>query len=476
MLFPRTFWHRTALAAAVALGAILAQPLTAASSSQEGPPQLTDYTVDQINQNLRPALDKKEWAKALEILDRIVAKAAPYSYDMALANGIRARTYLQQNNLLGALKSLETTVAITDRHPNYFSKKDTLENVYNISQIAYQIAASSKDSKVQQQYFGVALSKLQRWLNNTNPKNYTENNDQFIASLYFTIAQGAAGNDKQQVDRKMMEKALEWIDRGLHSTLYPRDVFYQLKVSALFQLNRLKEGAEYLEMRLKKKPDNKGYWQQLAYSYVQLSDDAQKKHDDKGYFTYNVRAILTMQRAQQHGFLNTPKDNYQVVGMFFNINQYGEACDLLSRGLHDGGIDSTVQNWQLLAYSYQQMHRDAEAIKTLEEASKRFPKSGQLEYQLAQTYYGNNQLKEALKHIKLCVEKGGPDKPGIGWYFYAVIAYNLKDYSLALKAAAEAAKYPGTVQEARRIEKGVKASIQDLKNRAAAAADGVTAY
>jgi tetratricopeptide (TPR) repeat protein len=421
MAFSPTPSRLKALLLASLTAAALTLPFSRAAAQDQQqppqPPQLSDYTADQVNEFLRPALDAKDWAKALTVLDRIKAKAAPDSYDAALADGLIAQTDLQKNELQGALTALMGCVAITDRHPNLY----------------------------------------------------------FLASVYYALGQGAESGGKQTTDKPMMEKALYWINRGLESAIRPREAFYQLKISALYQLNRLEKGAEYLELGLQSKPDNKSYWQQLAYSYVQLADDAQKKHDSQSYFEYTVRAILTMERAQEHGFLNTPKDNYQIVGMFFNINQFGKACDVLSKGLRDGGIESTVQNWQLLAYSYQQEHRDKDAIKTLEEAARIFPKSGQLEYQIAQTYYGNNQVKEAFVHIKKCVEKGGPEKPGDGWYFYAVIAYNLKDYNAALKAAAQAAKYPDTAKEAKRIEQGVKASIQDQKNRAASAAAGVIA-
>ncbi len=444
--------------------------VAAQSQQQQGPPQLSDYTSDQINEYLRPALDAKDWTKALTILDRIKAKAAPESYDAALADGLIAQTDLQKNDLQGALKALENCVAITPRHSNYFTHQNAMENIYNVSQIAFQIGASSKDLAVQKKYFADTLDYLSRWLAGTDPKTYNETNIYFLASVYYALGQGVESNGKDKTNKPMMEKALYWINRGLESAIHPREAFYQLKISALYQLNRIKEGAEYLELGLEAKPTNKSYWQQLAFSYIQLADDAQKRHDSQAYFEYMVRAIITMERAQKHGFLNTPKDNYQIVGMFFNINQYGKACDVLSKGLRDGGIESTVQNWQLLAYSYQQEHKDKDAIKTLEEAARLFPKSGQLEYQIAQTYYGNNQTKEAYVHIKKCVAKGGPDKPGDGWYFYAVIAYNLKDYNAALKAAAQAAKYPDTAKEAKRIEQGVQASIQDQKNRAAAAA------
>lgn len=180
---------------------------------------------------------------------------------------------------------------------------------------------------------------------------------------------------------------------------------------------------------------------------------------------YNVRAILALERAQKLNFLNSPKDNYNLVGIFFTIGQYDRACELLAAGLKDGGIDSTRQNWELLAYSYQQQHQDLKAVQTLEEATKVFPQSGQLEYQIAQIYSGIDRERDALAHIKLCVAKGGTEKPSVGWLFYAWISYDLKDYDDATKAALQAEKYPEAAKEAARMMEAIKASLQDRENQ-----------
>jgi hypothetical protein len=73
--------------------------------------------------------------------------------------------------------------------------------------------------------------------------------------------------------------------------------------------------------------------------------------------------------------------------------------------------------------------------------------------------------KEALEHMKLCVANGGTEKPQVGWLFYAWLAYDLKNYDDAMKAALEAAKYPEAAKEAARMQEAIKASLQDRDNR-----------
>jgi tetratricopeptide (TPR) repeat protein len=262
----------------------------------------------------------------------------------------------------------------------------------------------------------------------------------------------------------MMEKALYWTNRGLSASARPRDTFYQLKLAELYQLNRIDETADYLELLVKMKPENKSYWQQLAATYLQLAAAAEKK-DDKAFNTYNIRAILAIERAQKLGIMTTPKDNYNLVGIYFNIGQFAEACRLLEQGLKDDSIERTQANYELLANSYQQLHREPKAIEALQAAAKIFPKSGQIEYQIAQVYFTIDKFQEAFEHMKICEAKGGTDKPHVGWLFYAYLALDLKQYDEALKGAEQAAKYPDAKEEAQKMQDAIKATIQDRESR-----------
>jgi hypothetical protein len=38
---------------------------------------------------------------------------------------------------------------------------------------------------------------------------------------------------------------------------------------------------------------------------------------------YNIRAINTIERAQALGFMKTPRDNYNLFTLYYNIGQYG---------------------------------------------------------------------------------------------------------------------------------------------------------
>ncbi len=244
-----------------------------------------------------------------------------------------------------------------------------------------------------------------------------------------------------------------------------------MKVAGLYQQNRFKEMAQYLELELKHKPDAKNNWQQLAITYLQLASAAEDKKDSKTANSYYIRAILTFERAQKLGFMTTPKENYNLVTIYSSISQFSIACDLLETGLKNETIESTPQNWQLLGGWYQSIHRDDKAVETFLTAAKLFPTNAEMEYQLALVYLNIPKENEAFEHIKACLAKGGTEKPHVGLLMYAYTAMDLKKFDEALKAAgeaAEAAKKIGAldaVKQASKLEEAIKANIQDTESR-----------
>lgn len=456
------------LAAALCAGFSTAE---IAAQTQPAAPELSANTADQLNNVFRPAYESHEWDKALAALDSILTSVDKDSYDAAYVHKAEATIYLQnKNNLLLGLQHLEQALAIDDRKHYYF-QKDLQEILYMISQITFNEAVTTKDPKVRDANFARSVETLERWIEHADIKSLTQDNFYYVSQVYFSLGQGVETGTEQKGDRAMMEKALVWIDRGLRSVIHPRDLFYQLKIAGLYQLDHFKEAAEYIELQLKQKPDNKNYWQQLGSIYLQLAQVSEEKKDTAASYSYNVRAILTIERAQKLGFLTAPKDNFNLVGIYSTINQYPMACELLEKGLLEDTIESTPQNWQILGGWYQMIHRDDRAIQTFLTTAKLFPTNAEIEYQLAQVYLGVPDEPSALIHIKACMAKGGTEKPYVGWLFYSFTAMDLQKFDEALKAAHEAflsatkANATDAIKQAQKMEETIKANIQDLENR-----------
>lgn len=445
-----------------AFAVALAATLFAAVATAQQPARnynLTDKTSEEMGK-LQPLMggENPNWVGALAVVDAQIGKVEPSSYDMAVLQQIKAQILLRKNELSKAIEPLERCVTLSDAHtPTYFEPRVTQELIYYLSQLYYQEASVSKNPALTTQYFDKAENYMNRWVKST-PKP-TQDALLFYASLLYN----RATQDDKAVDTKRLNAALDQVDRALRLSTRPRDSFYVLRLACLQQLGRNRESIEILELLVKQKPENKVYWQQLAALYLSIGqDDKTESHIAK---EFTIRAIATIERAQSHGTMNEPKDNFNLVGIYFNIGQYEKAAELLEKGLVDGSIDNEQKNWELLSYSYQQLRREFKAIDALERAAKQFPKSGQIHYQIGQAYYSLEKPKEALTHLRLAVQKGNLGRPHQAYLFLAYIAFEMKEFEEALAASNKALEYPEGQNEGKRMKTAIEDAMKDRENK-----------
>lgn len=448
---PAPRWLKGALLAG--LLAALCPPLPAQQTTREVP-QLTERTSAELGK-LQALVDAKNWDGAFSILNALRSTVPPNSYDYALVSDIIGKIYLQKGDYNAALDPIETAVKLADRN-NYFEQRALLDNVFFLVQLYYQAAVASKVPAEQEQLFEKSLTYLKRWLKETPKKT-----DDAIG-LYANILYNRAVANPEHVNKALLDEAKAQCMEGLRLSIRPKDSFYLLLLACLQQEQDYATSADILEILVKRVPTNKTYWQQLATTYLNLASDKNPRRA----LEYNIRAINTIERAQALGIMNTPKDNYNLISVYFNIGQYGKATDLLAKGLRDGSIENDQKHWELLAYSYQQINRETAAIDTLKEASRRFPKAGQLDFQIAQIYYGLDKVEDAYRYLGLATAKGNLDKPGSTYAFMAYLAFDLKRFDEALAAADKALTMPDAKGD-KQLPQLRQAIEQAIKDRAA---------
>lgn len=436
--------HHRRLVHLLALGSFcLTTPTISHAAANEEPPkkEISDKVSSELAK-LKERVDAKDYPGALKLLNGLLATAKPVSYDTAMVSQIKAQILLTEGKYTEAIPALITAQELGEKYA-FFDQKAQLDQLYLLCQIHYQLAAESKDPAMQGELYSKAYSFIHKWLRAT-PKPTTEG-QLFAASILYGHATLIPGKPNVELLRKARTEAME----GLYLTIKPVDQIYVLLLASLQQLGDIAGTAEVLELLVSRQPDNALYWQQLAGSYNALATAAT---EDKEIRRLHLRTILTMQRAQGKGIMNTPKDHVNVIGMYFNLEQYGKASDLLSEGIKSGQIENTRSNWELLTLSYQQSGRDDLAVRTLEQAAELFPTEGQFELTLGQMHYGAGQLEKSLTHLERAVTKGNLKKPGAAYLFLGYTAFELQKYEAASKWAATAAEQPDAkVDEATRL-------------------------
>jgi tetratricopeptide (TPR) repeat protein len=221
--------------------------------------------------------------------------------------------------------------------------------------------------------------------------------------MWARILYSEATLDSNKVDISVMKQASIEAEKALYLTIKPKEENYTLLLATLQQLGESARSADLLELMVKKFPNSKSYWPVLFNTYVSMQNSGDKAVD--------LSAVIALERAQAAGLMTANKDNYMLAGLYYNIQQYAFAAELLEKGLRNGTIDPEQKNWELLAASYQQMDKESRAIDTFLEAIRMFPKSSNLELQVGQIYYNADKHDDAFKHLQAAVAKG-LEKPG----------------------------------------------------------------
>ncbi len=430
-------------------------PNRSGAAEEQGPPGLNEKVSEALQQKMKPLLDAKNWDGAMAVIDSVLVGLDPNGYDTAFLSDIKAKIFLQKNDYASAIGPMETTLRLADANKNFFDKKTILDVVYFLAQIYYQEGTSSKDPTVQKNYFNKSSAYIKRWLQTTPKKN------QEASLFYASILYNQAVVNPDKVDLELIKRVQTEVQEGLLTSLKPKEGFYVLLLASLQQIGDLAGSAEVLEQMVKVKPENRTYWLQLLATYLNLGGGTEK--DEQKSRESFARAINTMERAQALGLMQTPKDNYNLVTMYYNAGQFGRATDLLYSGLKSGAIESDLKNWQLLAYSYQQIGRDAQAIAVLKEAGTAFP-SGQIEFQIGQIYSQmDNRTAEAYAYYSKAVEKGGLEKPHSAYMFLAYTAFELEKFDEALAAINQTIGSPDGQKDAQapRLKQAIEDAVKE---------------
>jgi len=440
---------------AFALATATGPGLIAAPAAKEPPKKEISDEVSSELTKLKEKVDAKDYTAAVGVLNGILKKADPETYDTALASQLKVQILLTDGKYEEAIQPLLTAHTLGEKY-GFFEQKTMLDQLYLLCQINYQIASEAKQPESQTEHYKKAYEYIHQWLS-TNPKPTTEG-ALFAASILYGHGTMTPGKPDLALVRQARDQARQGMQLGLKTP----DQLYVLLLASLQQLGDHSGEIDVLEEMVKRQPTNALYWQQLAGSYLALANEAT---EDREIRRYQLRTILTIQRAQANGVMNTPKDSLNLIGMYFNLEQYGKASELLTEGLKTNKVENSRANWELLSQAYQQGGHEDLAIKTLDQAASLFPTEGQLDLSIAQLHYGAGRSPEALVYLERAVTKGNLKKPGAAYLFLAFTAYELQKYEDAAKWADAAGQQADTKPEdAKRLKRAAQEALKDRQN------------
>lgn len=385
---------RTSVAAILALGACFG---ARAAEPTTPPPQLSE-AVSTALLKVNQFMGAEQWDTALLTVREVLKTATPRSYDWAMAQLLLAQIHLSRNkrdlgDYVAAIPALEAVLG-----SGFFTPAQTLEWRYVLAQLC-----------AQEDKLGQAEKYLREWLQETPAPTA----DAYI--LLTTLVVQRAQEDPAKPDRKLSEEALALTRKGLLIGAKPVDTLYYLQAACFQQLERWDEAAEVLELLLQKTPRNKSYWNQLFGMYVTGEND--------------LRAAMTIERAHQYEAMNSPRENIALAQLYYNMQQFDRAIEILEKGLTDGSIEPTRVHWEMLGRGYQELHQEFKSIQTFLRADKHFD-NGYFLYLAGNTYYAMGRNADALKYLEQSVKKGVENPTQVA-LFAGFLAFELREYDRA---------------------------------------------
>ncbi len=437
---------RSACLAALGLGLLAATaPESGAqdrdSEDTDRPRQLSNATSEAFAK-VQPLLDESKWNEAVPILQKVLADAQPDSYDTAMGSLILAQVLLQRNTEGGsdyaaAIPLMETVIRL-----GYQDEARLLDFQFLVAQLYLSVGNYVKAAELGKTW----LDRSPTW----QPEKVI-----FYCSVMLQHAQ----SDDGSVDKEAVQKSLDVVSRAMQLFPYPTEPLYRLLAISHQLLGQTDKATELFEIMVEKWPENRQYWQQLYGLYVNEGE--------------SLRAIVTIERAQKLGILDTPQQNAAYVALHYNLQRFDRVAEILEKGLADGSIENLLNNWELLAASYQQTFQEFKAIDAYKRAAAQFPDSaGKLHTSICNLYWGMDDKPKALEHLKIALEKGGLDDPARLYMFAAYICYELRQYQEGLELMAKAEPLIGEDAQLRGEFTGLQSSLTDALEREQAQAAG----
>lgn len=428
---------RRGVIAAVLLSSLVS--LSTGAEAKAPPPSVSEKTSEALGK-LRALQEAKDWPGVLAVLDHVPG-LKPGSYDEAVLLDAKARTYGVMEQPANALEPWERALQISDEH-GYFPDRQTLEIVLYLAQIHAQEGLTTKDPARQREHLPKSEQYFRRYLGKV-PKPSPD-----VLATFATVLFSHATAEANHPEPTLLTEANDTVKRALQASIRPKENLFQLQVAIQQQENDYVGASDLIELLVNRKPDKRDYWAGLLQLYMRLSEEAKVKDDREMSRQYLVRAILTYERAQSLGFLNTSKESLHLASLYLSARQFARGTELLYRGMKSGAIDSEPNNWRLLGRFYQENNQPVQAIAALQEGADLFPTNGEIEMQLAELHFQREEIKATLQHAQAAVAKGHFEttKPFSVYYLIAYTAFDLGLLDEAQAAIAAAEKFPEDVQ------------------------------
>ncbi len=161
------------------------------------------------------------------------------------------------------------------------------------------------------------------------------------------------------------------------------------------------------------------YFLQLSAMYGQEGDD--------------MRQLALYETAYEAGWLERSNEFVQLSQLLLQADVPVKAALIMRAGLDDGVIESTENNWRVLAQSWQLAQEDENAIPALSRAAG-LADDGELDVRLAQSHQNLSQWQDCVDAAREGLRKGDLRREDQGSMILGACLFELEEYGAARTA------------------------------------------
>lgn len=360
-------------------------------------PTISTPVYDRLNE-AQVCMDEGDLECAAEELDRLEAVRNLNNYEIAQLWNFRAFLAFEREDVDAAISAYETILGLPFEDMPDGLINSTMRNLATLY--------------VQEEQYEQGLQTFMDWM---DLPTVTPTSDDYylLASIYYQMGEFADGVPAIEQAIAIANGNGEIGDEAWYQLLY---VFY-------FELEQIDQVIETLSFMV----ENWTKREHVVALAGQLSSQGREQE-----------TLALFEAAYEAGWLDRGTDLVQLANLLLNGEAPYKAAVLLDEGLNDGTIESTLQNWRLLAQAYQLAMEHERAIPALQRAST-LADDGDVDQLLAQSYQQLGRWDECAEAARSALDRGGLERTDYVYMQLGNCLLSLKEYQGARAAFEQAA-------------------------------------
>ncbi|MGR5549532.1 tetratricopeptide repeat protein [Vibrio sp. DNB22_12_1] len=361
-------------------------------------PELSDRTFRTVNK-VQELIAEEKYSQAISKINSALESSGKKQYDKAVL--------LQQMGFLYSLK---------DDYPKaakYFA--DALKLNALPVPVAQQVRYSLAQLYLAEGQFKKSVNTMNEWFKIAET---TEEKPQ--AHAYITLASA-------YIQLEDYKNAIPPTKKAIAMSKNPSESWYQLLMSAHYELKQFKSVAGVLKILTTKYPKNKRYWTQLSGIYMELNQER--------------NALSTLEMAHKMGLFDKEKEYLRLVNFQAYQGVPYRAAKTLKEAIEQGHVEGNVDNLEKLGSFWQQAQELGLSIAVYQQAYRLAPKA-KTQIKIARLMVLDKQYMAATKFANNIAPDANREQKGELNYIRGMAYFELNQPVNALKAMKSAAQSP----------------------------------